>query len=70
MDTGPTQVHALDIKVSDDGSTIGLIFKTGELRLTFPMAPDRLAGMIEVLQRAAALAAERRRATAAKATLS
>lgn len=64
MDTGPTQVHALDIKVSDDGSVIGLIFRTGEHRLTFPMAPDRLSGLIEVLQKAAALAAERRKVIA------
>ena len=68
MDTGPLQVQALDIRVADDGQLIDLMFKAGTHRLTLPLAPDRLAGLIEVLQKAAALAVERRVSATAKAT--
>lgn len=59
-------IHALDIKVSDDGQTVLLMLRTNAFRATMPMAPERLAGFIDVLQKAAALAAERRRAATAR----
>lgn len=68
MDEGKPDgaLNGLDIKVSEDGQSVALALRTDAIRATIPMSPNALAGLIDVLQKAAAMADERRRFAATR----
>lgn len=59
-------LNGLDIKVSEDGQSVALALRTDAIRATIPLSPTALAGLIDVLQKAAAMADERRRLAATR----